>query len=251
MAKLFVFLVVVFATLALAWMLFLPVVLTNQLRARTGFEAQIRSLAVNPFTGTVELRGLVLTNPPTFPVHDFLEVRRLSANAELFSLFSDRPIFESLELDVAKVTLVKRDALQTNAAAFQHNLEGPADPAAAAAKPKVKGFLIRRLTVRIDEVVIADHSARTPAVQDFKLGFEHSYSDVTGVKQLLSPSTLQSLLPVGAALNGLLPGALGDAVADVMKEAAKSGAGLLKEAGAKASERIKGYFDALEESKKP
>jgi hypothetical protein len=36
-----------------------------------------------------------------------------------------------------------------------------------------------------------------------------------------------------------------------VKEATKSGAGLLKDAGRKAGEKIKGYFDALEESRKP
>ncbi|MDB6094685.1 MAG: hypothetical protein JWM32_2247 [Verrucomicrobia bacterium] len=249
--KFLVFLAVVFAMFALAWMLFLPVVATAQLRQRTGFDAQVQSLAVNPFSGTVEIRGLVVTNPPTFPVHDFLEVRRFSANAELFSLFSDRPIFATMEVEVARVTLVRRDAVQTNAASFEQNLAIAGDPAAPSSKPKALNFLIRRLNVRIDELVISDHSAKVPVVHTYKLALNQSYTDVTGVRQLLAPSTLQSLLPVASALKGLLPGALGDAFTDVVKEATKSGAALIRDTSHKAGEKIKGYFDALEESKKP
>jgi hypothetical protein len=250
--KLLVFLAVVFAAVAMAWMLFLPVVFTTQLRQRTGFDATVESLAVNPFTGTVELRGLVVTNPPTFPVRDFVQLRRFHADAELFSLLTDRPVFTSVILDVSKVTLVKRDDRQTNAGAFQDHLTGTgADPVLPLPARPTHGFLIRRLTVRIDEIVIADHTGRVPAVQDYKPGFTQTYLEVTSVKQLLAPAALSGLMPVGAALDGLLPGALGRALSETVKDAAKSGAGLLKAAGRRTGEKIKGYFDALEESKKP
>ena len=252
-AKLLVVLVVLFSAFSLAWMLFLPVVFTTQIRQRTGFDATVQSLVVNPFTGTVELRGLVVTNPPTYPVKGFLELRRFSANAEVMSLFSNRPVFTTMEIDVARVTLVKRDKSQTNAGTFSDYLTAAAvstNPAVASARGK-REFLIRRLVVRVDEVVIDDRSTSVPQVQDFKIALNQSYSDVSGVKQLLAPATLQSLLPLGAALNGYIPGALGGAVGDVVKEAAKTTGNLLKDAGKSTGEKIKGYFDALEESKKP
>jgi uncharacterized protein involved in outer membrane biogenesis len=240
--KLLVFLAVVFAAGALAWMLFLPLVFTTQVRQRTGFDITVQSLAVNPFTGTIELRGLVLANPPTFPVRDFVELRRFSAEVEVLTLFSARPVLATMALDVAKVTLVKRPAAETNAESFQRHLTQADDPPLPLPARPARGFLIRRLEVRIDELVIADYSARIPAVQRYKLAFNQTYMDVTSV---------QGLLPVGTALNGLLPGALGQALGEVVKEATKSGAGLLKDAGRKAGEKIKGYFDALEESRKP
>jgi hypothetical protein len=248
--RLLVFLTVVFAAVAMAWMLFLPEVLTTQLRQRTGFDATVESLAVNPFTGTVELRGLVVANPPTFPVRDFLELRSFSADAEVTSLFSDHVVFSRMDIDVARVTLVKRDAAQTNATAFSNHLAA-AEAAAPATAKAPRTFLIRRLTVHVGEVVVRDHSGLVPAVQDFKLDFSQSYTDVTGLRQLFAPATLQALLPVGTALNGLLPGTLGDAVGSAVRDAAKTGAGLLKDAGRKTGEKIRGYFDALEESKKP
>src|SRR5690348_4901611 len=86
--KLLVMLVVIFAFGALAWMLFLPVIVTRQIRQHSGFDATVERLAFNPLTGSIELRGFTLTNPPTFPVSDFLQLRQFQATAKVRTLFS-------------------------------------------------------------------------------------------------------------------------------------------------------------------
>jgi hypothetical protein len=248
--KLLVGLAVLFAAGALAWMLFLPAVVTAQLRSRTGFDATVQSLAVNPFTGRVELRGLLITNPPTFPEHEFIELRGFSANAEVFSLLSDRPVFTSLVVDVASVTLVVRPDGQTNATAFQHHLASDGDGVPRPPSPPQK-FLIRHLTLRADRLLIVDHTNSLPVSHEYHLGLNQNYTDVTDLRQLLSPTALQSLAPVGLALKGLVPGELGDAIGDAVKGAGKAGTGFFKTVGHKAGEKVKGFFDALEESRKP
>lgn len=250
--KLLVVLAVMFAALALAWMLFLPAVLTAQIRSRTGFDATVQSLKVNPFTGTAEVRGLVITNPPTFPAPDFVTVREFHADAEVFSLFTDRPVFRTVVLDVAGVTVVKRPGGQSNADALHHNYTAPTDgqPRPPSSRPPQK-FLIRRLTVRLDQVVIADYSGREPVQHVYQLNLNQNYTDVTDVRQLLAPVTLQSLAPLGAALSGLVPGNFGAAINDAVKDASKTGSSWFKALGRKVEEKTKGYFDALEESKKP
>jgi uncharacterized protein involved in outer membrane biogenesis len=250
--KLLVVLVALSAVLALAWMLFLPLVLTTQLRRRTGFDATVQSLAVNPFTGRVALRGLVLTNPPAFPDREFVEVREFSAGAEVFSLLSDRLVFTFIDVDVAGLTLVKCDNGQANTEVFRRNLtQAPASPTQPSAAAPPRRFLIRRLTVRFDRLVIIDHTGRQPASRDYRLGLNHTYTNVSDPSQLFAPAVLQSLGPVGEALDAFVPGRLGRTLTDTLKGAAKSGAGFLKEAGRKAGEKVKEYFDALEESRKP
>jgi uncharacterized protein involved in outer membrane biogenesis len=247
LVRLVVFLVVVFAVLALAWMLFLPQVFTSQLRKRSGFDATIERLAVNPVTGSVEMRGFVLTNPPTFPAADFIELREFRANAKVSSLFSDQPVFDRMLVDAASVTLVKRQDGRTNAEAFQGNLEDQNRATLVAKSNSQRGVLVRDLEIRIDRLVIIDHSLRVPSRREFTLNLHQSYTDVTRIDQLLAPGALSQLAPVAIAVGGLLPGDWGE----LFKDAGGSGAGLLQEVGRKAGERVKGFFDALEESKKP
>lgn len=243
LAKLFVFLVIVFAFVAVAWMLFLPTLVTHQLRERSGFDASITRLAVNPFTGSVELHGFVLANPPTFPESDFLDIREFRANGSVRSLLSNHPVFEDMLVDVASVTLVKRSDGTTNADAFSRNLEAHDGSNLVPKTPSNRNFLIRHLEVRVEKLIIADYSLRQPGHREFSLHLDQTYKDVTAIDQLLAPSALKNLAPVAAAISGLLPGDLGK----VFGQAAGSSKDLFREAG----ERVKGFFDALEESKKP
>jgi len=242
-----VFLVVAFAFLALGWMLFLPTILTRQLRTRSGFDATVDRLAFNPITGRIEMRGFVVSNPPTFPLRDFIELREFRANADVGSLFSDQPIFDTMVVNVATVTLVKREDGMTNAAAFEENIGDYGGRRLVSRSPQDRHFLIRHLDLRIDRLVVADHSLRNPHEREFILNLNQSYTDVTRLDQLLAPAVLRDLAPVAAALGGLVPGELGRA----LTEAGRSGTEVFREAGRRAGERVKGFFDALEESKKP
>jgi hypothetical protein len=246
MLKLLAFLLVVFAFGALAWMLFLPAVLTQQLRARTGFDVKVQRLAINPFTGHVDVRGLVLTNPPTFPAREFIELREFRSNARISSFFSDQVVFDTMTIDLARVTLVKRQDGKTNAEVFDQNLSDAPQRLVPAA-PSSRRFLVHRLDLKIDRLVVADHSLKQPKVKDYPLHIEQAYTEVTELKQLLAPAVLQNLAPVAVAISDLIPGEMGQALRDVTK----TGAELLKHAGRRAEERVKGLFDALEESKKP
>jgi len=243
MFKLLIVLAVLGAAGALAWMLFLPAMLTAQLRERTGFTVEVRSLVANPFTGLIDVRGLVLGNPPGFPTRDFAQVREFRVEAELTTLWSERPVFETVVLDIDQLTLVKAAGGQTNAESFQR---GPA----ASAPPPPK-FLIRRLDLRLDRLTVADHSGLVPVVREFAVGVKGTYRDVTSLQPLFTPEVWQALAPLGAALEGVVPEDLGRALRQVAKDAAKTGAERLRAAGQRAGESAKGYLEALEESKKP
>ncbi len=250
--KLLVLLAVLFAIGALAWMLFLPVLFTTQLRERTGGDVTLRSLMVNPFTGTIELHGLVLANPTGFPEHDFLQLREFRLKADVASLLSDRPVFDDVALDVAKVTLAKTAAGRTNTEALPQGLGAsePGAPAPVAARPAPR-FLIRRLTLRFDQLVIADHSGAFPVVREVALGLNRTFTNVTDLKSQLPAEAWQGLAPIGAAASGLVPSDLGQAWHDAAKQAAKEGAERFKQARQKTGEKVKGLIEALEENKKP
>lgn len=252
LAGLLLFLLVVAALAALAWMLFLPVLLTQQLRARTGCGAAVERFAVNPVSGHVELRGLVLTNPPGFPTESFVTLRDFTADADVASLFSARPVFDRVVVDIAEITLVKRADGSTNAEALEKALiRAPAGGSPAVAPPPAKSaaksLLIRRLTVKIDRIVVADYTGAAPEVRTVDARVDRTYTDVTDLEELLGPSTLGEFAPLGTIAERLIPAVVGRSVRDALR----SGGEVLKEKGRKAEEKVRGLFDALEESKKP
>jgi len=238
-------LAVVCACLALAWMLLLPLAVARYVRGHTGFGIEVRSLYVNPFTANVAVRGLVITNPPDFPRKDFFEVREFRADAELFSLFGSRVVVDDAAIDVAGITIVRNGRGLLNVTQFQQGLAGPPAPAGAPggtsgpARPP-RQFLIKRLTIGCDRVVMADYSRRRPDVREVNLRFHHVYTDVTSPQQLAAPLA-QVLSPFAAALGIITPQA---------DSALRSAGGLLKETGRQTGAAVKGFFEALEKSLK-
>ena len=247
--RLLLFLAIFFAVLALAWMILLPPALTRFVRGRTGFPMEIQTLYVNPFTGRLALRGMALKNPPAFPNPAFAEVREVSVDWRVSSLFGQRLVIDDVVVDVAGITLVKDPHGAINAWLFQERLAGapairpPAGSPAGApaeAKSRPQEFLIKRLQLRCDRLVIADYSGRQPVVRELALNFNHTYENVTSAKQLAAP--LGDLLaPLAGAISGLAPEA----------DAALRAAGdKFKESGRKAGEAVKGFFESLEKSLK-
>ena len=244
--RLLLFVAFLAAGLVLAWMILLPPALTRFVRGRTGFTMEIQTLYVNPFAGRLELRGLAVTNPPAFPNPAFTEVRAVRVDWQVSSLFSQRLVVDDAVIDVAGITLVRDQHGAVNAALFQERLVGAASPARAPtgapgeAKGREQEFLIKRLQVRCDRLVIADYSGRQPAVRELALNFNHTYENVTSAQQLAA--LLGELLVPGAGTVG----SLGPEAGTAPRGAGSS----LKETGRKTGEPVKGFFDALEKSLK-
>lgn len=243
--NLLLFLAILFACLAVAWMILLPFAVTRLVQERTGFGIEIQTLYANPFTAKLEARGLVVSNPPAFPRKDFIEAREFRVDAQLFSLFGQRPVIDDLVVNVAVVTLVKDQRGLINTRVFQEGLAGrppessPQSPSPPAAAPTRK-FLIRHLQLRLDRLVIADYSRGNPDVRELPLNFSHTYENVTSAKQLAAPFA-EIFAPVAGAISGVLP------EADAALRAAGS---RVKETGRKTGEAMKGLFDTLEKTLK-
>lgn len=254
--------VVLGATAALAWMLFLPVVFAEQIRARTGFGVSVASLSCNAFSGKLAVRGLVLGNPASFPVRDFVELGEFSAAADVWSLFSGRLVVDELALDVRRVTLVRRGDGRSNLDVFLDPFFGrpgaASAPAAGAQRPAsvaapARRYLVRRLALRFDRLVLADHTGATPVVATFPLGIDQAYANVTEAQELLVPPVRRRLAAakLGPALGGWVPGDFGRALGEALDGEVARGPESLPAAGRPATELFKGPREKLEESRKP
>ncbi len=251
--------VVLSAVLVLAWMLFLPSLVERLVEQRTGFEMQVESLSVNPFSGRMRLRGLLLKNPEGYREKEFVQVREIFVDAELFSLLSDRLVVDEAVVDVAKVVLVKDKNGKSNFSLLEDRIAGRSGgekggaPSASSAElkagsgstaPPKQTFLIRQLRVRFDKLVTVDESGSKPTVRELSLNFNQGYQNVT--------SPLQIALPIADKVSAL-GGALGDFGGKLgiqaMSSAKKAGE-IIKETGIKTGEAIKGFFKSLTDKKK-
>ncbi|MCC6414954.1 MAG: hypothetical protein IT582_03485 [Opitutaceae bacterium] len=240
------FLVVLAALVALAWMTLLPNLVAAWVRERTGFEFKAESLMANPFTGTLVARGVMLSNPPTFPTPEFLRVNEFSCQADAWSLLTDKPVFERVTLDIAQVALVKRADGRTNAEVFRAYLAAPdGRPAPGSTAPR-KRFVIRELRARFDRLLVADYSGPHPARREFAVQIDRTFKNVSDGSQLLLPSSLDQLFALGGAVGDLLPADIGR----VLEEAMRTGTGLLRQIP-DSIRPLGGFSDTLEESKKP
>lgn len=255
LAKLLVGMLVLFVLVAIAWALLLPTVAASVIRSKTGFAVQLDRLAVNPFTAKVHLTGLVLQNPGDWPEKAFVQLREFRADADLFPLFRGQLRADEVRVDVERVTLVKNKDGVLNAVVFKERLAG--QPAAKAPEPAEKPapapagaeppFMIKRLVLKFDRLVYADHSGRRPSVKEYDLGIDRELHDVDSVLDIVSPFRGAALGGVSEAIGGMFEGTaqLLQGAGELLKDTGEA----LKESGKKTGETLKGLLQQLEKKK--
>lgn len=267
--KLLVFLVLLVGVVTAAWIFFMPMILTSTLTKRTGFNVTVERLVMNPFSSSVSVHGLAVDNPHTFPRPEYVQVRSFEARAPLSTLFSDRPEFDFVSIDVGHMTFVRNTDGTVNATLFYDrlfpsekledadksktpgkNVQKPGKPdaktesKASPDKPKM-AFLIRRLELKVDAVTVVDRFGRNPYSREFKLGIDQFYINVTDAKQLFTPAMVRSVAPAATTIAALIPGDLGKILA------AAAGGAAPRDAVRRSADPMKSIVDTLEESRKP
>jgi len=228
---------------AAAWVVLLPSLIVSTVRSKTGYTVKISQMSANPFTGKTQLNGFVIRNPDFWPEPEFVDMRRFSADVELRSLFSDRFVADEIELDVARVVLVRDQRGKLNAMEFSNALSGTPDSGGARKDggTKQQAFLIKHLKLKFDRMTYADYSGGgKPVTKEYKLGIDQELRDVDSVAKLIAPFTGTSLALINDALPAkykLDPGVMQN-ITD-----------MLKGAGKKTEETFKGLLDSLEKKK--
>lgn len=113
-------------------------------------------------------------------------------------------------------------------------------------------FLVRRLTLRFNRLVLADYTGAIPKVEDYPLGLDQSYENVTEAKQLLVPEVLRRVAAanLGPAL-AWVSGDFGRTLRERARETVDRSAELLKGAEQRGADLFRGLREKLEENKKP
>jgi hypothetical protein len=240
-----------FALVSLAWMVFLPAIVQRELRETTGFDFRVSVLKVDPFTGRVVVMGLSARNPPGYPSPDFVDLRELRADVNVFSwMFSDHVVIDELDVDTERIAIIRRHDGKSNAGDFMAAFSRPG-PASAPA-PRSKDYLVRKLHIRLGELSVEDFTGSKSDKKVYKLDIDQSYTNVSDPKQLLVPQVVKTLHSFGLHhdVEQLLPGDFGRALATAVGGVAQVG-DALKGAAEKTGETLKGALDKLDQSPKP
>ncbi|HEX2100565.1 MAG TPA: hypothetical protein VHF69_07885 [Candidatus Synoicihabitans sp.] len=243
--KLLMALAVAAATGALVWMMFLPQIVAARLAQRSGFGVVIDRFVANPFTGRAELVGLAIDNPATFGPREFVRLEAFSADAQVFTLLRQRPVFDEVTLDLPLLAIVTNTDGTTNLDLFRERLNPPREEIGRDRVPRE--FLIKRLRVRVGTVRFINLTTKQPRTREMRLDFSYTFENVSNWKQLLVPELLRRAAITGGAFEGLVPEDLGETIG----KWSRAGAGLFPEPRRRASETMKSLFEKLEETRKP
>ena len=264
LTKLLVFACALAATFALMWILLLPSIVTGLIKKRTGFDATVQHLYVNPFTASVYISQLKINNPDTFPQNDFISVNEFKTAVEPGSVFSDRVVVKDAVFDVAFIAVVKNAQGQTNINAFKAGVQAanpevkapdqkdqPKPAAAPEEKTPPKQFLIHHLVVKLDKIIIADYSGPEPKVHEMPINLNRTFTDVTDLKQISVP-LLADLSAAGAGklANSIIGLVIPAPILEQLGVVSKDAGGILQGTGKKTKDLFKGLFDSLEEKPK-
>jgi hypothetical protein len=239
------------AVACLAWMAFLPAYAQHELHAITGFDVKVPVLSANPFTGRLYVQDLTAKNPSGYPSPDFIEIHSLQADVDVFSLlFGDEVKLDNLDLNVGTLDIIRRHDGKTNVVDCSAAFASPKVPGAPVGKPT--RFLIKRLHIRLERLVIEDDTGSKPDKRTYNLNLNHSYNNVSDARQLLVPDVVHTLYSFGLHHDTarLLPGDFGVALATAVDGVSAVGS-KVKDATQKTGEYLKGLFDKLEQSPKP
>jgi hypothetical protein len=253
MAKLVLFLGTLFAAAAMAWMVFLPRLAERELSAATGFDVTVRVVSANPFTGRLVVKGLKAKNPRGYPEPDFLELESLDATFDLYSIASGgQLIVENLDLNVAKLEIIRLHDGRTNYAECAAKFGFAKAAGTASPKPPGRTYLIRKLHIRLGQLVLQDYTGFNAEKKSYTLNIDHTYANVTDSRQLLVPDVVKTLYNFGLHhdMAKLLPGEFGEALATAV-DGLDTVRVKVKDAGHKAGDFFKGVVDKLEQSPKP
>lgn len=152
----------------------------------TGLELKMASLNLGILSGRLESHGIELKNPAGFVDPVMVDMPTLLVDLEPASLFKGRVHLQEVQLDLKELLIIKNKDGKLNldylkpAGSEKASAEKPAKPAKA---PQIH---IDQLRLKIGKVIYKDYSkGGSPAVQQFDLNLDESYSNISNINAIL------------------------------------------------------------------
>lgn len=154
----------------------------------------IGSASLNPFTSTIDLRGIRVKNPKGFKDKLMLDAPQVACNLDLPSVFSDPIHFQAIILNVKEIVVVKNKEGVLNVNAIKPQAGESKKPAKQGSQKKLK---IDRLVLTIGRVTYKDYTlGPEPIVQTFDINIQnreyHNIENPAGIGSLIMFEALKN-----------------------------------------------------------
>ena len=173
------------------------------IRSSTGLDVAIEDMKVQVARPSVRILGMTIRNPPGFESGEAIRFREIYAEYDRRALWSRRPHFRKIVIDMPKLVVVRNEKGEMNwdriggqvarrnpttgtgtnappATDPPGGKTGPQGPASSSG-PAAQPYQVDEFIVRIGSVEMRDFKARKaqPDVRRMDLGFEHTVRNVT------------------------------------------------------------------------
>lgn len=172
---------------------------TGGVKAMTGLTLHMDTLQVGLLTSTVDVLGVALQNPPSFPEPIMVDLPELFIDYDLAGLFQGRVHLEEVRLNVKQLTVLRNadGALNLDAlAVVQQSRRPPGEAKPVTRDLGAPALQIDVLQLQIGTVVFKDYSQGTPPkVREFPINLNERYQHIT------NPQVVAGLIVTKALAN--------------------------------------------------
>lgn len=226
-----------------------------------GVPITVEKVRVNPLTGLVHVKALVVGNPEGFKTESLMALNEFKLDMSLASLMSDTIVIKQILIDAPEITYEK-SLKSSNFAELQKNLapEEPAEPEEEVEKPEkekgagkkvvIEDFQLTNAKVNVTITALGGKKMTLPlpAIQMQDIGKDSGgaspaevVSEVFGsIKDAVTKAVAAGADIAGDALKGA-----GDMAGDAMKNVSGAAGDTMKNVGGAATDAAKGATDAI------
>ncbi len=190
-----VIIVLTFAFLAAVKNTIAKIAVEKGVEVVAGLQMKMRALNIGLIKTVVDIKGLRIFNPPTFPDKVMLDAPEIYVDYDLGDIIKGKIHLKELRINVKEFIAVKKKdgELNLNSLRVVKDSSGRKEekPSQGSAMPEVQ---IDTLSLKIGKVIYKDYSAGgEPSVKEFDINIDESHQDVDDPEKLVSLIVISAL----------------------------------------------------------
>lgn len=159
----------------------------KRLTKKTGFPVTVGSMSGNFLTGRFRVSDVVIGNPDSYPLRDFVSVIEAKVHVAPQSLLGKCIQVRECRIHLRRLTGIRLASGAVNIEQFREALERREPGGIRESGGGSRDIQIERLSVKIDHIATVDFSERGKGRRDYPVLFEQEFLDVRELISLGPP----------------------------------------------------------------